>query len=99
MPSKKMAKKTKGKGKKIPFTKLSVDDQVDLINEALEPEVYPALQMDGGGMEIMDIEKNTVMIRYYGACSGCHIGYTATLDFIEQTLQSQIDRKIKVEVV
>ncbi len=94
-----MSKPKQHKQAKKDFSKLDIDDQVDLINEALEPEVYPALQMDGGGMEIMDIEKNTVMIRYYGACSGCHIGYTATLDFIEQTLQSQIDKKIKVEVV
>ena len=85
--------------KKKDFSKLDIDTQVDLINEALEPQVYPALQMDGGGMEIMDIEGTTVMIRYYGACGGCHIGKTGTLDFIEQTLQHEVDERIMVEIV
>lgn len=89
---------TKKKEKK-PFDKLDIDSQVDLINAALEPQVYPALQMDGGGMEIMDIEGTKVMIRYYGACSGCHIGNTGTLDFIEQTLQHEVDERIMVEIV
>lgn len=78
------------------FSKLDLDDQVNLINEVLEPEVYPALQMDGGGLEIMDIQGYEVLIQYYGACGNCSIGETATLPFIEQTLQSQIDPRIKV---
>lgn len=81
------------------FQDLSIDDQVTLVNEALEPEVYPALQMDGGGLEIMDIEKNEIFIRYYGACGGCHIGLTGTLQFIEQTLREQVDPMITVTVV
>lgn len=93
-------KKTETSGRKeIDFLKLSIDDQVRLIDEALEPEVYPALEMDGGGMEIMDIEKTTIMIRYYGACGGCPIGETATLPFIERTLQAQVDPRINVVLV
>ena len=78
------------------FTRLTIDEQVQLINDALEPEVYPALQMDGGGLEIMDIQGTDVLIQYYGACGNCSIGETATLPFIEQTLQAQIDPRIKV---
>jgi len=85
--------------KKKDFAKLDIDDQVDLVNTALEPQVYPALQMDGGGMEIMDIQGTTVMIRYYGACGGCHIGETGTLQFITQTLQMDVDERITVDIV
>jgi len=81
------------------FLKLSIDDQVNLIHQALEPEVYPALQMDGGGMEIMDIEDTNVLIRYHGACGNCAIGETGTLGFIEHTLRSQVDERLNVVIV
>ena len=81
------------------FTQLTIDDQVRLINQALEPEVYPGLAMDGGGLEIMDIQGTQVMVKYYGACGSCAIGETATLPFIEKTLQSQVDPRLKVVLV
>ncbi len=89
-------KSPKSTKKKSDFSKLDLDDQVRLVNEALEPEVYPALQMDGGGLEIMDIQGYDVHVQYYGACGNCSIGETATLPFIEQTLQTQVDPRIKV---
>lgn len=81
------------------FLKLSVDEQVKLIQDVLEPEVMPALRMDGGGLEIMDIEGADILIRYYGACGGCPISETATLPFIEYTLQEKVDPRIRVKTV
>ncbi|MDH5596668.1 MAG: NifU family protein [Candidatus Peregrinibacteria bacterium] len=83
----------------IDFLKLDIDDQVKLINEALEEQVYMALEMDGGGMEIMDIEGTDVLIRYYGVCGNCPISESGTLVFIQQTLQERIDPRIQVKIV
>ena len=82
--------------KKTDFAKLDIDKQIKLINKALESDVFPMLQSHGGGLEIVDIKKTDVMIRYYGACQGCPMAATGTLDFIEHTLQSKIDEKIRV---
>lgn len=90
-----MKKPKKSKSKKD-FSKLDIEKQIKLIHKALEPEVYPALQMHGGGVEIMDIKGIKVFIRYYGACQGCPLASTSTLQFIEDTLQSKIDKKIQV---
>lgn len=81
------------------FLKLTVDEQVDLINKVLEPEVYPALEMDGGGMEIMDIQGAKIFIQYRGACGGCPVSETATGPFIEKVLQTQIDPRIEVVII
>lgn len=81
------------------FLKLGIDDQVLLINEALSGQVYTALEMHGGGMEIMDIEKTDVLIRYYGACGNCPIGESGTLMFIQNTLQEKVDPRIMVRIV
>ncbi len=78
------------------FSKLGIEDQVNLINKALESEVLPMLQSHGGGIEIMDIEGWEVVIQYFGACHGCPMASAGTLDFIEQTLQGQINERIKV---
>ena len=82
--------------KKTDFAKLDIDKQIKLINKALESDVLPMLQSHGGGLEIMDIKKTDVLIRYYGACQGCPLAATGTLDFIEHALQSQIDERIRV---
>jgi len=78
------------------FAKLDIDKQIELINKALEADVIPMLASHGGGLEIMDIEKTDVLVRYYGACQGCPLASTGTLEFIEFTLQSNIDERIRV---
>lgn len=89
----------KNKGDKKDFLDLEIDDQVLLINEALSEQVLQALEMDGGGMEIMDIEGTDVLIRYYGACGNCPISESGTLIFIQNTLQEKVDPRIQVKIV
>lgn len=94
-----MATKTptkKKQAKKIDFHKLEIDKQINLIDKALEPEVYPMLNSHGGGIEIMDIHGPQVFIRYSGACHGCPLASTGTLEFIEYALQNAIDKRIQV---
>ena len=83
----------------VDFLKLSLDDKVNVVNEALSEQVFMALEMDGGGMEIMDIEGTDILIRYYGACGGCPISESGTLVFIQNTLQEKIDSRIQVKIV
>lgn len=90
-----MTKSKRGTSKQD-FSKLDIDKQIELINQAFEKDVIPILTSHGGGLEIMDIEGTNVHIRYYGACQGCPLASTGTLDFVEHALQSQIDKKIRV---
>jgi Fe-S cluster biogenesis protein NfuA len=85
--------------KKIAFEKLPIDKQVELVNKALEKEVYTAMAMHNGGLEIADIKGLEVHIRYQGACVGCPMAETGTLMFVEYTLQEKIDPRIKVKIV
>jgi Fe-S cluster biogenesis protein NfuA len=54
------------------------------------------LASHGGGLEIMDIQGFRILIRYHGACHGCPLAGSGTLEFIEHTLQSEIDERIRV---
>jgi len=84
---------------KKPFKNLELDEKVTLVQDALAAEVMTALAMDGGGLEIMDIEGCEVSIKYYGACGNCPMARTSTLAFIQGVLQEKIDPEIIIRVV
>ena len=43
--------------------------KIKLIEDTLEREIKPALQKDGGDIELVDVEGNHVMVRLCGTCS------------------------------
>jgi Fe-S cluster biogenesis protein NfuA len=53
-------------------------------------EIRPALQLDGGDVELVDIEDGIVKVRLAGACHGCPMA--------AMTLQMGIERKVKQDV-
>ena len=61
----------------------------DKVEKVLE-EVRPALQADGGDVELVDIEDGVVKVRLQGACAGCPMS--------QLTLQMGIEKKMKEEI-
>ncbi len=88
----------KKKSKKTAFEKLSLEKKVSAISDALEANVYSALALHGGGVEIDDVKGLTVYIKYYGSCVGCSMAETSTLFFIENVLKESVDPRIKVKI-
>ena len=80
---------------------LSEEDRarLDRINALLDERVRPALMMDGGGLEVMGLSGDTLMIHYQGACGSCPSSISGTLMGIEGLLQSTIEPKINVVAV
>ncbi len=59
------------------------------VQEALE-QIRPALQADGGDVELVDVADGVVNVRLTGACSGCPMS-TMTLKMgIEQLLKEKV---------
>jgi len=58
--------------------------------EAAIDRVRPALQADGGDVELVEVKDGVVSVRLTGACSGCPM---ATM-----TLKTGIERIIREEV-
>jgi Fe-S cluster biogenesis protein NfuA len=58
--------------------------------EAALAQVKPALQADGGDVELVDVTDGVVKVRLTGACSGCPMS-TMTLKMgIEKVLKQQL---------
>ncbi len=64
-------------------------DMEKRVDQALD-RIRPALQMDGGNVEIVEVSGNSVKLRLVGHCAGCPHA-RMTLQFgIERTLREQI---------
>jgi Fe-S cluster biogenesis protein NfuA len=59
------------------------------VKTAIE-EIRPALQRDGGDIEFVELEGNTVKVRLRGACHGCPSA--------QYTLAFGVERHIKKRV-
>ena len=59
------------------------------VEKAIE-EVKPYLKADGGDIELVAVEGNTVKVRLKGACAGCPMS--------KMTLQWGVERFIKKRV-
>ncbi len=92
--------KTSGFGDERSFEELTVVGQLKAVEAVIDEHIRPMLMMDGGNMEIIDIQSGgeniDIYIRYLGACSGCAAGAGGTLYAIESVLKDNLSPKIRV---
>ncbi len=68
--------------------------KITLIQEAVDG-VRPALQADGGDIELVDVDGDTVFVKLTGACSGCAMS-AITIQGVQQALVDKIGRPLRV---
>lgn len=68
------------------------------VEKALEA-IRPALQADGGDVELVDVVDGVVKVKLQGACAGCPSAQITLKMGIEQTLKEQIPEIKSVEAV
>ncbi|MEZ4743048.1 MAG: NifU family protein [Bdellovibrionota bacterium] len=44
---------------------------IETINQVIEKEINPYLEMHAGGCELVDVDDGVITIRLFGGCSGC----------------------------
>lgn len=68
------------------------------VETALE-SVRPALQADGGDVELVDVENGIVKVRLTGACAGCPMSQMTLKQGIESYIKKAIPEILSVESV
>ncbi len=58
--------------------------------EAALAQIRPALQADGGDVELVDVTEGVVKLKLKGACSGCPMAAITLKSGIERALKQQI---------
>ncbi len=68
------------------------------VSQALE-EVRPSLQVDGGDVELVDIEDGVVKVRLLGHCASCPMSQMTLKMGIESHLKKKVPGVKSVESV
>jgi len=76
--------------------KLTNLQKISLIQEIIEKEIRPALQGDGGDIDLIDIDGDKVLIALRGMCTGCVMS-GVTLEGIQTKLRELVSESIVVE--
>jgi len=67
--------------------------------EAVLAQIRPALQADGGDVELVDVSEGVVRLKLRGACSGCPMATVTLQHGIERILKQQIPEVKEVVAV
>lgn len=73
--------------------------KIRLIEETLEREIKPALQKDGGNIELIDVAGDHVKVRLIGTCATCKASQLTLKNYVEATLQEMVAPELIVEEV
>jgi Fe-S cluster biogenesis protein NfuA len=67
--------------------------------EKVLDSIRPALQADGGDVELIDVDGGVVRVRLTGACNGCPMAAMTLKGGIEAALKERIPTVERVESV
>jgi len=68
------------------------------IEKALN-DIRPALQMDGGDIQLVSIDDGVVKVRLTGACGGCPMSQMTMTQGVEQAIKKAVPQIKKVIAV
>ena len=77
--------------------RLTIVQKIKLIEETLDREVRPALQQDGGDIELVDVAGNRVMVAFRGTCAKCPSSDVTLAGYVEKKLRDLVDPDLVVE--
>ncbi len=60
------------------------------VNKVIDEKIRPGLQMDGGDIEVVEVENGIVKVRLHGACQGCPSATATLFGGVERILKSEI---------
>jgi len=71
--------------------------KIKRIEEVLDREVRPGLKMDGGDIELIDVDGDLVIVSMRGQCTSCAKSETTIKELVEKKLREQVLETLIVE--
>lgn len=72
------------------------EKKLHLIEEVIDKEIRPYVELDAGGVKVVELKENELLISYQGACTTCHSSTGSTLTAIQQILRARVHPKLSV---
>jgi NifU-like protein len=86
-----------GQGGYPGWKELSKEQKLAVIEEIINREIRPYIELDAGGIQIVNfIDEKELIIAYQGSCTSCYSATGATLSAIQQILRTKVDPEIIV---
>jgi len=73
--------------------------KIKLIEETLNREIKPALEKDGGSIELVDVDGNLVTVKLRGTCATCSASEVTIKSYVETKLRELVTPELVVEEV
>ncbi len=70
--------------------------KMDVIEQIIEKEIRPYVELDAGGVEVLDLKGNELTIVYSGSCTTCYSSTGSTLNAIQQILRAKVHPELVV---
>lgn len=91
---------TSGNAKIIPLRaprRMTNIQKIKAVEDVFEREVRPTLRKDGGDIELIDVDGDTVIVSLRGACGSCAKSRTTLKEYVEKKLREQVLDTLTVE--
>ncbi|MBQ4493488.1 MAG: Fe-S cluster assembly protein NifU [Elusimicrobiaceae bacterium] len=72
------------------FKDLTIVEKIKEVEKVLNEEVKPRLNLDGGSIELVDIQGNIISVRMLGMCGGCVNAKNTIKSFVEKELKEKL---------
>lgn len=82
----------------LPWSEAGLFEKVRRIEAVLDQHVRPALASDGGGLDLVDLQGDELIVQYHGACGSCSSSVGGTLVFIQDNLNNHLGTTLKITV-
>ncbi len=73
--------------------------KIKMVEETLEREIKPVLQKDGGSIELIDVDGNTILVKLHGTCASCIKSDITLKHYVETKLRELVTPELVVEEV
>lgn len=82
-----------------PASELSTVQKVLKVNDVIDKDIRPELEKDGGSIELVDIDGDTVKVRLKGRCATCATAQITLHHLVEGKLREFVSPSLNVEEV
>jgi NifU-like protein len=79
-----------------PKKRLTNIQKIQMITETIDREVRPALRKDGGDIELIDVDGNTVIVGLRGNCAQCRVANFTLRDVVQAKLREFVSDELTV---
>ncbi|MEN8126230.1 MAG: Fe-S cluster assembly protein NifU [Planctomycetota bacterium] len=87
------------KAKPAKPAKLTNIRKIQLIQDTINEQIRPALQADGGDIDLLDVEGDKVFVAFRGMCAQCKMAEFTMRDVVQARLREFVSDALTVEEV